>query len=207
MNCPGFEQLIDYCEALLSDHEAQPIAAHLASGCQQCAADCRWYERVRALAAGDVSVEPPPWVLKRALKLFDRKAARPDLFDRLGRRVASLLFDSLSQSTLPGVRLAESPNRQLLYRAGPYSIDLQIALSEPSNVDLTGQVLRENDSRFESVAGLSLALIRDSETVRSTVTNEVGEFTIEGIERGEYELTIATREAVITIRQMPITPS
>src|SRR5262245_44653107 len=141
MDCPGFEQLIDYCDGLLSDHEAQLVAAHLASGCQSCAADCQWYERVRTIAAGDVSLEPPPWVLKRALKLLDRKAARLDRVDRLVRRVASPLFDSLSQSTLPGVRFAETTNRLLLYRAGPYNIDLQIAVSEQSNVDLAGQVL------------------------------------------------------------------
>jgi len=206
MECPGFERLIDYCDGLLGDPDAQFIATHIASGCRQCAEDCRWYDRMRALAARDVSLAPPPWVLKRALKLLGRNPARPTAVKSTGRLVASLIFDSLSQPDLAGVRLAEISNRQLLYRAGDYSIDMQIVLSDKTNADLFGQILRENESRFESVAGLPLGLSREGMAVRSTHSNEVGEFTISGVKCDEYELVIETREAVLIIPRMPITP-
>lgn len=205
MECPGFEQLIDYCDGRLAGRDAQLVAEHLAAGCRRCGDDCHWYERARAIAAGDHLIEPPPWVLKRAIKLFDGRPARPGAVDHLGRLIASLAFDSLSRSALPGVRLAAAADRHLLYHAGPYSIDLQIAPSGESAVTLTGQVLRADEPRFESVAGLSLELSRAGEAARSTVTNEVGEFTINAVGRGEYDLTIETREGTITLPRMPVT--
>ena len=207
MKCPGLDQLMDYCEGLLSDNDAQLMAAHLASGCGQCAENRQWYERLHALAADDTSVDPPSWVLKRAVKLFDRNPARTDPVDSLGRLVASLMFDSLSQSALAGVRLAGTTERHLLYCAGEYSIDLQFALSDPSNVDLTGQILRRNESRFESVAKLSLILSHEGEIVHSTVTDRVGEFSIDAADRREYELLIETHEGTIIVLRLPITPS
>jgi len=207
MKCPGFDQLMDYCEGLLDDRDVQLVAAHLASGCRQCAENHRWYERMRDIAAGDVSIEPPPWVLKRAVKLFHKNLAGHNDVDSLGRLVALLTFDSWSQSALAGVRLAETANRQLLYSAGQYSIDLQIVLSGVSPIDMTGQILRKNESRFESVWGLSLSLMREGDIVHNTVTNQVGEFTIRPAEPGEYELLIETRDGIIIVSRLPITPS
>lgn len=206
MKCPGFEQLIAYCDGLLAESEARQVAAHLASGCRGCAADRLWYERVRALAATDDSLEPPPWVLTRALRLFEREPARPHAVDKLGRLVATLIFDSLSQPALAGVRLAETSNRQLLYSAGQYSIDLRMALTPRSAVELTGQILRVDESRFESVARLALDLKREGETVCSTRTNDAGEFRMDRVARGEYELLIETREGIIIVQRLAMKP-
>src|SRR5258708_37644266 len=96
--CPGFDRLMDYCEGLLSDNDAGLIAAHLDSGCRHCAENRQWYERMRTIAAHDISLGPPAWVLKRAVKLFDKNPARPSAVDSLGRLVAQLTFDSLSRS-------------------------------------------------------------------------------------------------------------
>jgi hypothetical protein len=197
---------MDFCEGLLGHNDAELIAAHLASGCGHCAENRRWYEHVRGIAAGNISAEPAPWVLKRAVGLFDREHARLTAIDSLGRLVASLVFDTQSQPALSGARAAELSDRQLLYRAGHYSIDLQIALCDQRMADLTGQILRENDSRFESVAEIPLELIREGEKVCSTVTDEIGKFKITTINRGEYEMLIDTREGIISVPRLSITP-
>lgn len=207
MRCPTLDQLMDYCEGLLSGDNSELITAHLASGCKHCGGNLLWYERIRALATNDTSSEPPSWVLKRAVKLFDEIAARPHAVDRLGRLVASLTFDSLSQPSLAGVRVAESSDRQLLYSAGEYSIDLQLDSSDPLNVDMTGQILRRNESRFESVANLPLTLTSEGAIVHSAVTDTAGGFKINAIERREYELVIETHAAIITIPRLAIPPS
>jgi hypothetical protein len=208
MECPGFERLIDYCDGSLAEEEARVVATHLATGCRRCADDLRWYERVRSIAAADnYSIEPPPWVLKRALRLFEREPGRSNAVDGLGRLVAALIFDSLSRPALSGLRLVGTNDRQLLYRAGQYSIDLQIALANQSDVDLTGQVLRANESRFESVAMLELELRREGEAVYSTLTNDAGGFTMKAIARGEYELLIETREGTIIVQRLPLITS
>ena len=71
-------------------------------------------------------------------------------------------------------------------------------------VELTGQILRVNESRFESVARLALDLKREGETVCSTTTNDAGEFSIDAVARGEYELLIETREGIIIVQRLPI---
>lgn len=205
MKCPGFEQLVDYFDGHISGQDAETIAAHLAVGCRRCGENFAWYKHVRAIAAGDDSIEPPAWVLKRALQLFDAQA-RPRAAEHLGRLVASLVFDSFARPVLSGVRLAEMSNRQLLYRADKYSVDVQIVFSGQASADLIGQVLRESEYRFESVAGLSLKVIHNAQTVCSTATNAVGEFTLNAIAHGEYDLWIETGEGTIIVPRLPISP-
>lgn len=207
MKCPTFEQLIDYCDGQLDERDAQPIATHFAAGCCKCEDNRQWYERVRRVAASDDSREPPPWVLKGALKLFDKTRWQDRPVDNLGRIVASLVFDSLSQPALAEVRSAEMSDRQLLYRAGRYSIDLQIAFSDRSTAELNGQLLREDESGFKSVAALSLDLMDKNERLHSTITNEVGEFTIKNVKFGDYDMLIETREGVINVLGFPVAPA
>jgi hypothetical protein len=206
MKCPGFEQLLDDFDGRPGGEAAQVVAAHL-DGCKRCAENREWLERVRAIAASDDRIEPPLWVLKRAIRLFDKQTARPRTLDRFGRRVASLIFDSLTPSAVSGVRLAQTGSRQLVYRASDYSIDLQIASANPSTAELIGQVLREGEAGFQSVARLSLELIRENQIVGSASTNAVGAFTFSGIECGNYDLLIKAHGANIIVRQLPILPS
>lgn len=207
MKCPSFERLIDYLDGRLTRTETDSVAAHLIAGCEACAENRRWYERVQAVAASDDSIEPPPWVLKRAVKLFGSKPARPRVIERIGSVVASLVFDSLARPALAGVRSTETANRQLLYLAGDYSIDLQIASSGETRLDLIGQVLRDEGMAFESVAGLSLQLMSGDETIAATVTNEMGEFSISQIDQGEYDLRVETARGSIIVSGLPVAQS
>lgn len=117
------------------------------------------------------------------------------------------MFDSLARHAVAGVRSTAASNRQLLYRAGDYSVDLQIAALDESRADLMGQVLRAGEAAFESVSGLALELVRKGETVCSTSTDEMGEFTISGIDFGEYDLRVQTPEGAITVAELPIAES
>jgi hypothetical protein len=207
MTCPGFERLLDYLDGRLAGQVAQVVAAHLGGGCKRCAENREWLERVRAIAASDDRSAPPLWVLKRAHRLFDSKTVRAGALDRLGRLVAALIFDSLTPAAIYGVRLAQSGNRQLVYHADRYSVDLQIASANPSAANLIGQVLRQGEAGFQSAARLSLELIRDNQIVGSTTTSAVGQFTFNGIEWGEYDLQIEAHGAAIIIAQLPIVPS
>jgi hypothetical protein len=207
MSCPSFEVLMDYCQGLLNDDDSRVVAAHLASGCKECEDIQHWYERVRSLAERDISVPPPPWVLKRAVRLFHSTRLRLAALEKIDGVIASLIFDSRSQPAPGGARIAEISDRQLLYRAGDYSIDLQIILSDQSSADLIGQVLREGEFRFESVGKLTLELTRDGEKISSAVTDNVGKFTMNRIQCGVYELLIETREGIIRVPQLSVTQS
>jgi hypothetical protein len=204
MTCPGFEQLLDYLDGRTDGTTAQSVAAHLTLGCRQCDGDQEWYQQVRLIAATDDSIEPPPWVLKRALRLFNAVRVRTSIGARVGGVVASLVFDSSSRPALAGARSGGVEGRQLMYRADEYSIDLQIVESDITSTEVTGQILREGEFLFESVAGLQLALMRDDGTILSTVTNRRGEFTISAIDFGSYDLRVDLNEASITIVGLPI---
>jgi hypothetical protein len=205
MKCPKFEQLVDYLDNRLTKSESATVSAHLATRCQSCAETRTWYERVRAVTASDESTEPPTWVLKRAIRIFGTQRDRPRLVERIGQAVASLVFDSLARPALAGVRSTETTNRQLLYRAGDYSIDLQVAPSDQSRADLIGQVLREGETTFESVSGLRLEIARGGENRYSAVTDAMGEFKIGGMDCGTYDLRVELPEGSITVPQLPVT--
>ena len=199
MDCPGFERLMDYLDSRMDEASNEIMEAHLAAGCEQCASNRKWYERISAIAVGDETVEPPAWALKRAMKLFDNSRPRERTPRLVARLVASLIFDSRSRPAMAGARLTEAADHQLLYHAEGYNIDLQIASSEGPTGDLTGQILREGEFAFESVAGLPLELECKGETVRSAATNEIGEFSFPALGQGKYDLRIETVEISITI--------
>jgi hypothetical protein len=203
MTCPGFERLIDHLDGRLEAAAAETVAAHLASGCEECASDRTWYESVRRTTAADDSIEPPPWVLKRAIKVFDGVRNRSGLTRRLGDIIATLVFDSFEGPAFAGARATEAAEHQLLYRADGFNIDLLVEPSE-QQMNLRGQILREGESTFESTSGISLELVREGQLIHSTCTNHVGEFTIPAIELGRYDLRIEASEVSITVTGLAI---
>jgi hypothetical protein len=203
MTCPGFERLIDYLDGKLTKEEGERVEAHLSTGCTSCAEARDWYVNVRRIAESDDSLEPPAWVLKRAVRIFEAKR-RPRLAERIGQVVASLVFDSLARPALSGVRSTETTNRQLLYRANDYSIDLQIAPSD-AGADLIGQVLREGEAAFESVSNLHLRLT--GENSYTATTDAMGEFVIRGVEHGVYDLLVELGSNSLIIPGLPLTQS
>lgn len=198
MSCPGFERIIDHLDGQLDPELAVEVATHIAAGCSLCAADLAWYERVKSVAAADETIEPPPWVLKRAVRLFETARARAGVRAAIGRLVAMLVFDSQTRLLPAGVRLTAPADRQLLYRAGAYTVDLQIA-SMDAEARLSGQVLKEGEFRFESVAGLKVFILSQEESLAAAVANNFGEFMLPSVGCGQYDLRIETGDADITI--------
>lgn len=203
MRCPGFEKLIDYLDDRLAEPDQAGVAAHLATGCAACGENRSWYERVRLVASSDDSVAPPPWALKRAVRIFEA-AQRPRLAERIGQAIASLVFDSVARPAVAGVRSSETASRQLLYRAGDYSIDLHIASSEHARAELIGQVLREGEANFESVSGLKLEISQGGRSVSLGLTDDMGEFKVSAVEPGVYDLRVELSEGSITVPDLPI---
>lgn len=203
MKCPTFERLIDFLDGRLGTSSAVEVATHLDAGCASCSSDRDWYQALKRVAASDESVDPPAWVLKRALRIFEEGArTRRTVASRAGSLIASLLFDSASQPAMAEARSSGADGRQLLYRAGDYSVDLQIMPVDQNRLDMTGQILREGEFLFESVAGLSLHLVDAMGGDHSRVTSDRGEFSINGLEPGTYDLRINVRGSRVTIERL-----
>jgi len=104
-----------------------------------------------------------------------------------------LLFDSFSQPALAGARSAAMRIRQMLYRAEPYQIDIQIeAQSERNRLVVTGQLL---DVSHPEIVGrdVQVTLSDGRENVINTETNQFGEFCGEVENSGDLELTFLGR--------------
>ncbi len=104
--------------------------------------------------------------------------------------LVQVLYDSFSQPVLAGIRSAPRPIRQLLYRADPYQIDLQIELRPEGNrLVVTGQLL--DISRPELVGRDVQVMLSDGrEYIVNTVTNQFGEFHAEVENSGDLELSL-----------------
>jgi len=106
-------------------------------------------------------------------------------------RLVQLLFDSFSHPAPAGIRSAPTRIRQLLYRAQPYQIDLQIEFRQESNrLVVTGQLL---DVRNPEMIGrdVQVTLSNRSGSVVKTMTNQYGEFRGEVEHSGDLELSFA----------------
>jgi len=211
MSCPNFDKLIDYADARLATLEAEDVERHLAGGCGACRDALTWYAEFAASAQSDESVEPPAWLMRRAVAVFaDAKeaAARRGLRGIVARLRAALVFDSLAGAlagdALPA-RETVGGSRQLLYNALPYDVDLLIAGGDaPSELIVTGQVLTPDGEELESVRGLTVTVEREGEAVASAETSELGEFTIAGIAPGVYDLRLASAEREILLVGTPL---
>jgi len=106
-------------------------------------------------------------------------------------RLARLLFDSFSHPAPVGIRSAPTRIRQLLYRAQPYQIDLQIELRQETNhLVVTGQLL---DVSHPEMIGrdVQVTLSNRRGSVVKTMTNQHGEFRGEVENSGDLEVSFA----------------
>jgi hypothetical protein len=206
MKCVGFQRLIDYLDGRLSDDDGRRVAEHLGAGCKSCESDRTWYSLLKSMKGVAEPAEPPLWVSRRAVRLFEMRPRPESIPKRLANAVARLVFDSFQQPMMAGARSSAADSRHLLYSVDDYSIDLQIAPTGSSGADLIGQVLSTSEPGFDSVAGLTIDLAREGETVSSTVTDDIGIFIISKIGLGEYDLQIGARDMTINVVGLPVAP-
>ena len=100
-----------------------------------------------------------------------------------------VLFDSFSQPASAGIRSGVMGLRQMLYRADPYQIDLQLeADREHNRLIVAGQLL---DVSHPEMACLSVQVTLSNlrGDVVKTATNQFGEFRGEVEDSGDLELS------------------
>lgn len=121
-------------------------------------------------------------------KVAPRAAAKPADSTLWNRVAAALSFDSWAAPQLAlGVRSMASDNRHLLYSAKGRDIDLRVTLAA-DRFALAGQILGPDES-----GEVVLALQNDSAGVASARTarlDALGEFRLDGVEKGTYQLTL-----------------
>ena len=185
---PTFEQLIEWFEGRLSEEEAQLVAAQVSAAGAAVEADVAWLRLFYQASRDVVSAEPPPAVserLERRFAAYAQERRRPSLWQRF---VATLSFDSQAQLAA-GVRTAATPEkqRQLVYETELAMVVCTLQWRHDEQFDLLGQIIPSQERQADLIRVL---LRRQEEEFDSTVTDDLGEFTLTALPAGLYDLVL-----------------
>jgi hypothetical protein len=196
------EKWIDFVNEAVTTNEKEQMDKHLKLGCVSCQETVTLWQRVRSSAAAEGNYQPPQSAVRIAKAAFaglglgnQRKSA--------GSKV-KVLFDSFLQPLFEGVRSAGTGTRQMLYRADPYQIDVQLEMKPTGNrIVVTGQLLNLSNPKIIA-AGTRILVSNMHGDVLHTVANQFGEFSGEVRNSGDLQLTFATPSGepiVISLRE------
>jgi len=196
------EKWIDFVNRAATTNEKQQMDKHLSLGCESCQKTVSLWQRVRSSAAAEGNYQPPESAVRIAKAAFAGAGFGSQKKGSDSR--VQVLFDSFLQPMLAGVRSAGAGARQMLYRADPYQIDVQLEMKPSGNrVVVTGQLLSLSDPNIIA-AGTRIRVSNMHGDVMHTVANQFGEFSGEVKNSGDLQLTFATPSGepiVISLRE------
>jgi hypothetical protein len=173
------------------EHRAQ-VARHLEAGCAECERTLRLWAAL--LSVGDQENSDGP--ANRAIHRVGRRFAR-DRSEAIGERVSAavaLVFDSFRQPQLAAVRATGLSPRHLLYKAGRYTIKLEVEAGAASDrLSIVGQILNEQHPTGV-LRDIAVRALKGSRTLERTLTNELGEFHLEPDTSDKLQLSIDVPE-------------
>jgi len=181
------QEWIDFVNHVVKGNQQEAMQKHLATGCKRCTETFSLWQRVSKTAAAEGSYQPPAGTVRLAKAAF---ATAGMAQQKEPRGAIEVLFDSFLEPAIAGARSVVIGTRQMLYRADPYQIDMQIEPNQGSNrLVITGQLL---DLSHPGVIGRNIQVTlsnRHGNTVM-VATNQFGEFSGEIENSGDLELTI-----------------
>jgi hypothetical protein len=189
------EDWLDFAREVGDREHRARVAQHLEAGCSECEQTFRLWAAVLSVADQATEAGPPEFLLGRMKDRFS-SPRRKKLGQRIGERIAAqaaLVFDSFRQPMLAGMRASAGvPVRQLLYKAGRYTIKLQVEPGE-ERLSIVGQILDDKDPSG-GMRDIAVLALRGSKTLDRTVTNPLGEFHLEPEARGKLQLSVDVPE-------------
>jgi hypothetical protein len=181
------EDWVDFVNQAASSNQQQAMQKHLESGCKSCTETVTLWQKVRNTAAAEAKYQPPAASVRIAKAAFATAGwiAQP----KQAGGLIQLVFDSFLQLAMAGARSAGAGMRQMLYRADPYQVDIQIeSKPEGDRMVITGQLL---DISRPDIVGreIQVSFSNKRGSVVHTVTNKFGEFRGEIDNSGDLELS------------------
>lgn len=172
------EQWVDFIRDTGQAETNSAIRSHLELGCSECAATHRLLADLHRMGLEEAPL-PLMDASKRAKSLFEPVRQDRNWIDSL-RQVAASLVCEMRQDWVPaGVRSGPAPSERLLFRAGDYSVDLNLETATgASHREIVGQIANEQD-RDDNVEGIAVQLVSTGKTLGETSTNRFGEFVME----------------------------
>jgi hypothetical protein len=183
------EEWVDFVNQVTTTNQCDTMRQHLAT-CAACTQTVALWQKVHAQAVAEPVYQPDANTVRLAKAAFaasDFAAARQQ---KSTSSVVELLFDNFLQPALAGARSVVIGTRQMLYRADPYQIDIQIEAKPGTNrLVITGQLL-EIGSSVLTATGIQVTLSNHRGNSVIVTTNQFGEFSGELENSGDLELSI-----------------
>lgn len=180
------EILLDYVENKLSPTTMLEVEARLETD-TTARETVAWLRQFQGWREQVQLPQPNPAVIDRIVAQHARKfreTAQPTLWQRV---TAALTFDSWA-GNLAGARGADLPTtRQLAYSTPQFDVLLDIGRS-PTATTLSGQLLPKAEP-FD--ARYVVQLVRDDTETDTTVSDDLGEFTLTTTHTGAHQLIIS----------------
>jgi hypothetical protein len=190
------EDLINYLDGRPTDVEKLTLETHL-TACADCNELKQEFQALTLRLREDSSFEPPADLVQWGVSLFQPVMQPESKSGSVRKIIAALVFDTLDQPMLAGVRRMGAPPRQLLFRAGDVDVDVKIESMEANDrITLVGQVLSGASKFFDNTP----VKLESHGIVRyRTTTNVVGEFSFDEVPKDTYHLSVDLPEGQITL--------
>jgi hypothetical protein len=195
------EEWVDFVNQIVAAGQQKAMQKHLATGCKRCKETVSLWHKVSKTAAAEASYQPSGDTVRLAKAAFAASGKAQAKKESQG--LIEVLFDSFLQPALAGARSVVIGTRQMLYRADPYQIDIQIEPKPGSNrLVITGQLL---DLSHPEIIGREIQVTLSNRRGNTVVapTNQFGEFSGEIENSGDLELSIpgdSEQPIVISLR-------
>ena len=195
------EEWIDFVNHVLTSGRQEAMQKHLTTGCKRCKETVSLWQKVSKSASTEARYRPPADAVHLAKASF--AASSLSRAQERSQSLVEVLFDSFRQPALAGARSVVIGTRQMLYKADPYQIDIQIEPKPGTNrLVVTGQML---DLSNPGVLGRDVQVTVSNRRGNSVVvaTNQFGEFSGEIDNSGDLELSIlgqGDQPVVISLR-------
>jgi hypothetical protein len=195
------EEWIDFVNQVNSPKQQEAMKKHLGTSCRQCMGTVALWQKLHNTAAMEAMYQPPEADVRIAKAAFAAAGGATQRNEKSS--FVEVMFDSFLQPLLAGARSSGVGIRQMLYRADPYQIDIQIeSRPEGNRLAVTGQLL---DVSSPGVVGrdVKITLSNHRGNVIHTVTNQFGEFRGEIENTGDLELSFpgqGEKPIVISLR-------
>lgn len=164
----------DYVRGVTGPDDAAGMRAHLEAGCAECERTVELLGRAASLQ-GELAV--PEALTAQAKAIFAPRRASHSWVDALEQLAGELVWEAAPAWQLQGVRSSGEAGLRRVYRAGEYSVDLQIDRQGEAD-EIVGQIVNESDDN-EQLEGILVEVFSAGQTVGETATNRFGEFILD----------------------------
>jgi anti-sigma factor RsiW len=186
-------QLIDLAEGRLTDEERAQVLDQIGDD-PNLLNEVTSFAKIIELMRTDMSADPPPEVVARAIRLY--RMHRPKTESSLRRHLKAMLqFDWRQPAVIASLRASRTTMQQLLFVADEYAIDVRLTASGVF-WGVAGQVLGAK-------AG-GVVELRGANSTQRAVFDEHCKFVMQPVTAGRYSLFVQTDTADIDVDELQI---